>query len=299
MAIYHLSGKVFSRSKGESAIGKAAYRSGEDLYDVTIDKTFNYAHRESDIAYKAILTPEDVPEWATDRQELWTQVEYCEKRKDAQLAREFVAALPCELSLDKDIELITKFVQDNFVAKGMIADVAIHDADSNNPHAHIMLTMREISTEGFGKKNRGWNSKKNLESWRESWGNLVNDFLEDSGSNERVDHRTLEAQKIDRKPTIHMGVHATHMENKGFKTWRGDLNRTAKAINEKMRAVKTLIIKLGGGMLGDTTRYLQSLPSLIQLQQKQLALPSIPRHMIGETMHHGRYTDPPDMGAER
>jgi ATP-dependent exoDNAse (exonuclease V) alpha subunit len=238
MAIYHFSAKVFSRKSGASAVGKAAYRSGEDLYDRTIDETFNYAHRKNDISYKEIMTPDNVPKWAMDRQELWTKVEEIEKRKDSQLAREFVVALPCELSLDKNISIIKKYVADNFVSKGMIADIAIHDAESHNPHAHVMLTMREITKEGFGKKNRQWNEKGNLILWRKEWEEIVNDSLEENGINEKVDHRTLEAQGLDREPTIHVGVHASNMEDKGIRTRLGNFNRNVILRNRAIMLLK-------------------------------------------------------------
>jgi ATP-dependent exoDNAse (exonuclease V) alpha subunit len=297
MAIYHLSGKVFSRAKGASAVAKAAYRAGEDLYDRTVGKAFTYAHRKDDVAYKAIITPKDVPDWVTQREELWNRVELGEKRKDAQLAREFTAALPVELSLDKNTELITRFVQENFVDKGMIADVAIHDAGSHNPHAHIMLTMRDINSEGFGKKNRDWNKKEQLASWRENWSILANEFLEESGSTARIDHRTLEAQGIDRKATIHLGVHTSHMERKDIATERGDWNRAAKAVNEKLRTLKALVLKLSGGMMSNATHYLQSLPSLVQL--RRLNQPISPGQSISDIQHHGQHMRPPDPSLER
>lgn len=244
MAIYHFSAKVFSRSKGESVVSKAAYRSGEDLYDRTIDKTFNYAHRKDEIAFKEIMTPDHVPDWSTDRQELWNKVEEAEKRKDAQLAREFVVALPVELSFEKNVELLKKFVKQHFVDKGMIADMAIHDINSHNPHAHVMLTMREVNADGFGKKNRDWNSNETLSSWREGWETIVNEFLSDNGSNERVDHRSLEAQGIDREATVHMGVNATHMERKGIKTRIGEFNRSILQRNRAFELLKAGVSKI-------------------------------------------------------
>ncbi|MSS67585.1 MobA/MobL family protein, partial [Xylella fastidiosa] len=79
-------------------------------------------------------------------------VEHCEKRNDSQLARELEVALPTELTPDQQRELVRGFVRSQFVDVGMVADIAIHHAKSENPHAHILLTMRDIGTDGFGKK---------------------------------------------------------------------------------------------------------------------------------------------------
>ena len=75
-------------------------------------------------------------------------MEEAEKTKDSRLARESVAALPVELEREQWIALLTEFIQTNFVADGMCADVAIHDTDGHNPHAHIMLTVRPLTKDG-------------------------------------------------------------------------------------------------------------------------------------------------------
>ncbi|MCU7713109.1 MobA/MobL family protein, partial [Priestia megaterium] len=156
MAIYHLSMQIISRSKGQSAVAAAAYRSGEKLHDERTDEQKFYAR---DVQPETmILTPSHSPEWMKDRNCLWNEVEKVEKRKDSQLARELNVALPIELNHDQQKELIQSFVQNEFVEKGMVADIAIHRDDANNPHAHIMLTMRNVDQDGFGKKNRDWNA---------------------------------------------------------------------------------------------------------------------------------------------
>jgi len=110
MAIYHFSGTVISRSQGRSAVACAAYRAAERLHDERYDKTHDYSRKE-DVAYTEILLPEGAPAWMQDRQTLWNAVESCEKRKDAQLAREFNFALPRELNLEQNIALAREFVQ--------------------------------------------------------------------------------------------------------------------------------------------------------------------------------------------
>jgi len=133
------------------------------------------------------LSPDRSPAWAQDRGQLWNQVEKIEKRKDSQLARELNVAIPKELTRDQQIELVRNFAKEQFVAKGMIADVTMHHLNSENPHTHIMLTTREIGHEGFGKKKRDWNDRELLKDWRKEWAEQTNQALEKLGVLERVD----------------------------------------------------------------------------------------------------------------
>lgn len=209
MAIYHFSGTIISRSQGRSAIACAAYRSGEELHDERLDKTYDYT-RKQDIEHTEILLPTGAPEWMSDRQKLWNFVEATENRKDAQLSREFNFSLPRELSIENNITLTREFVQKNFVDKGMVADIAIHNDKMPDgqmqPHAHVMLTMREVTPDGFGKKVREWNDKALLMEWREVWGETANRHLLLNGIDIKIDHRTLEAQGIDLEPQYKIGA---------------------------------------------------------------------------------------------
>ncbi len=202
MAIYHYSVQIIGRSKGQSSIAAAAYRSGEKLRDHQTGEEKDFTRKDR-VDHKEILVPENSPAWATDREELWNRVELAEKRKDAQLCREINVALPRELPAPNQKHFVRKFVQENFVARGMVADVALHDLHGENPHAHIMLTTREIGPDGFGKKNREWNDKALLQSQRAAWAEHCNRHLERTG--QKIDHRSLEAQGIDRRPQIHLG----------------------------------------------------------------------------------------------
>ena len=180
MAIYHFSAKVVSRGKGQSAVAAAAYLSGDRLQDERTGEE-KYYHRQV-MSETMILAPSHSPEWVKDRERLWNEVEKAEVRKNSQLVREINVALPIELSKERQKELIHDFVLTKFVAKGMIADVYIHRDDSTNPHAHVMLTTREISPEGFIAKNRDWNNKALLHQWREAWSNHATRALEREGS---------------------------------------------------------------------------------------------------------------------
>jgi hypothetical protein len=245
MAIYHFSVQVISRGKGQSSVASAAYRSGERLTDERTGEVKFY--RREVQPETMILAPSHAPEWVYDRQRLWNEVEHTEKRKDARLAREINIALPKELTQDQQCELIRDFVQQQFVDQGMIADIAIHRDDPNNPHAHVMLTTREITTDGFGQKNRDWNKKEMLEQWREQWANSANRALETAGIQERITHLSHEARGLEILPTVHLGYVAHAMEKRGIKTERGDINRERQEYNrlvidlQKYREEKKII----------------------------------------------------------
>lgn len=222
MAIYYLDAKVISRSTGRSAVAAAAYRSGEILFDERYEKEHDYSRKEN-IAHTEILLPDGAPLWMSNREELWNSVERFEKRKDAQLARELVIALPKELTIEQNILLIKEYVQSHFVDKGMIADMSLHNDKAIDgepqPHAHVLLTLRELNLEKgegekegkemcFGKKVREWNLKENLLIWRESWAEIANKHLALNGHDRRIDHRRLEEQEIELTPGIKVGAAA-------------------------------------------------------------------------------------------
>jgi Ti-type conjugative transfer relaxase TraA len=205
VAIYHLSAKVVSRAKGQSVVASAAYRAAESLHDQRLGITFDYA-RKRGVEHSEILAPEDAPAWVNDRHTLWNAVESHEKRKDSQLAREIEIGLPVELTHGETVELLRDNVKTQFVSKGMVADFSIHRDDPDNPHAHILLTMRKVSQKGFGPKVRSWNAKRDLLKWREAWAERANEHLAVAGHAIRIDHRTLEAQNIELTPGRKIGI---------------------------------------------------------------------------------------------
>ncbi|MDT0619954.1 MobQ family relaxase [Salinisphaera sp. P385] len=230
MAIYHLSASMIRRSAGRSATAAAAYRAGERIEDHRTGEVHDY-RRRSGVVATGILAPDHAPEWARDRTQLWSAVETAERRRDAQVAREITVALPAELGVRERGRLVAGWVRDQLVARGMVADVAIHapdaSGDARNHHAHILLTTREITPEGFGPKHRGWNDQALLAHWREAWAEHVNRALEQAGHEARVDHRSLADQGIDRLPTRHLGPAAAGMERRGVPSDRGDQARRA------------------------------------------------------------------------
>jgi len=241
---------------GRSAVASSAYRSGEKIKNEYDGVTHDYTNRSSvsasayrsgekvnehdftnkrGVVHTEIMLPVNAPAEFQNRATLWNAVEKTEKRRDAQTAREINVALPIEFDRQEQINIMREYIQDNFVDKGMIADFAIHDKGDGNPHAHILLTTRDVDKNGFGKKNRDWNSKQYLQQWRENWADKCNDRLKDYA--ERIDHRTLEAQGIDREPTIHIGVTAKSMERRGIESERVKENREIIARNESRKNI--------------------------------------------------------------
>ena len=147
MAIYHLEAKVISRGTGRSAVAAAAYMSCSQILNDYDGVQHDYARKQG-LVWQQIFLPEYAPPEWSDRGILWNAVEENEKTKDSRLAREFVVALPIEMKGAEWEKLLTEFIQDNFVADGMCADVCIHDTDGHNPHAHIMVTVRPLAENG-------------------------------------------------------------------------------------------------------------------------------------------------------
>ena len=195
---------MISRSQGRSVTAASAYRVAERIEDRRTGLTFDYAAKGG-VDHTEILAPDHAPDWVHDRSELWNRVEESETRKNSQVAREVRVALPDELTHAQRVALVRDYAQEQFVDRGMVADIALHApgrvGDERNHHAHILLTTREIDAEGsvpgggFTTKNRDWNKVEVLEGWREAWARDSNAALERAGVEDRVDHRTLVAQR--------------------------------------------------------------------------------------------------------
>ncbi|GAB7568691.1 MobQ family relaxase [Gemella massiliensis] len=268
MAIYHLSIKIISRGKGKSAAAASAYRSGEKIKN-EYDGVVHDFTRKGGIAHTEILLPQNTPQEFSDRGTLWNSVEKIEKSKNSQLAREIEISLPKELDREKQIELVREFVKENFVKVGMCADIAIHDKNDGNPHAHILLTMRPLNEDKTwrakskkeyildknGEKVKlkngnyktrkidtvDWNEQEKAEQWRKAWADITNKYLEENSIQEKVDYRSYQRQGIEQIPTIHLGVSATQMEKKGIATDRGNINREIKHQNMILREISRRI----------------------------------------------------------
>jgi MobA/MobL family len=244
VAIYHLSASIVKRSAGRSVTAAAAYRAAVKIEDKATGLTHDYTRKQG-VDYSEIIVPaladRTVDEWLMNREQLWNRVEQVEKRKDAQLAREITVAIPVELDRASQIELVREYVRSNYVDRGMIADINLHHLDGKNPHAHILLTMRNLQTspEGeveFGLKNTDWNNKDLLIGQRQNWEEIANRYLAASGSDARIDCRSLEEQGSPFIPQIHVGVHAMAMKHKGIATDRGEEFDRIEAENHDIRA---------------------------------------------------------------
>ena len=268
MAIYHLSIKIISRGKGKSAVAASAYRSGEKIKN-EYDGIVHDFTRKGGIAHTEILLPQNAPQEFSDRGTLCNSVEKIEKSKNSQLAREIEIALPKELNREKQIELVREYVKENFVKVGMCADIALHDKNDGNPHAHILLTMRPLNEDKtWGAKSKkeyildengekvklkngnyktrkintvDWNEQDKAEEWRKTWADITNKYLEENSIQEKVDHRSYQRQGIEEIPTIHLGVSASQMEKKGIATDRGNINREIRKQNRLLQEIKLRI----------------------------------------------------------
>ncbi len=244
MAIFRLRVNIISRAKGQSVIASAAYRSGEKLLDPNRIKDHDYS-RKSGIEHTEIMLPANAPDWikVADksqehdvRQDLWSRVEQAERKKNSQLAREVVVALPHELNKEQRLRLVKEFVERNFTSRGMVADVALHEPEpGGNPknfHAHILLTMRDLTRDGFAShKRRDWNDHALTQEWRRDWADCANRHLERAGRPERIDHRSNKERGIDREPEPKLGPLAHEIEKAGGQSRAGDDIRAVKERN--------------------------------------------------------------------
>ncbi len=222
-------GKADSKTKSSSIIAAMSYRSGTRLVEKVKDKetgiTSEIVHdftKKSDVVYSEIRAPKNASWWMRDRQLLWQGVADVEIRKDAQLARDVIVALPNCLTMEESVKLCQEFVERVFVSKGMVADFSIHwdkekereGSDEANHHAHITVTMRDIVNGEFGKKNRSWNSKSFANLQKETWEDIANKHLAMKGVSERITSKNYEFINVDMEATIHEGYYANRMESK-------------------------------------------------------------------------------------
>jgi len=263
MAIYHCSTKPLSRSSGRSSVAAAAYRSGDCLLDERQGLEHDYTRR-SGVDHSELILPDQAGDWT--RSELWNAAEEAEKRKDGRTAREWEVALPDELSPEERRELAVSFAGDLADRYGCAVDVAVHapdrEGDQRNWHAHLLATTRKVDGDELGEKcdielsdakrlSMGLEpARKEIEEVREVWASQVNEYLERAGQEDRVDHRSLAAQRdeaarngqpekaaeLDREPQIKLGWKVVQMERRGEPTDRAAQRHKGKADNHERRA---------------------------------------------------------------
>ena len=342
MAIYHLEAKVISRGTGRSAVAASAYMSCSQILNDYDGINHDYTRKQG-LVWQQVFLPDYAPREWLDRAVLWNAVEETEKTKDSRLAREFVVALPVELDKNGWQKILTEFIRQNFVADGMCADVAIHNTDGHNPHAHIMLTVRPLNENGtwqyktekeylcirngeekgftsseyakavtdgwekqypymvngkkkylppsqaegyeraskypkstkYGRQNpisERWNSDEQLILWRKAWADEVNKYLEPEN---HIDSRSHSERGLDEQPTVHEGVIARRLEEKGIISERCELNRQIKADNRLLRTLKSEFAKLKKAVANTLPAIAEALESirmnLIVLRYKVLS----------------------------
>ena len=269
MSDYHFHVTQIKRSKGQSAVACAAYRSGEKLYSDYYGEVSDYT-RKRGIVYTEILLPSHAPPEYSDRQTLWNAVEKAESHPKAQLAYSFDIALQNEFSIEENIALARRFLLNEFVSRGMICDFAVHLPDRKdgiqNPHFHVLCPMRPLEENGqwgakqlreyvldeHGERIRDktgdyvfnaipttdWGNPETLEHWRKAWCDLCNSKFEEKSLDERIDHRSYERQGVELLPTVHEGPTVRAMEKRGIATEKGNLNRWIKATNKMILAAE-------------------------------------------------------------
>jgi len=270
---------MISRGKSKSAVASAAYISCEKIRNEWDGEVHDY-HNKKGLLHSEIFLPENVPIALKDRTTLWNSVELNEKASNAQLARNFIIALPKELSFEENKRLITEFIQENFISKGMIVDLAIHDEsdeENNNIHAHIMTTLRPINEKGEwqpkskkeyildekGEKIKlksgnyksrkvnlnDWNEPDKAKEWRENFSKKANEYLAKNNIDKRIDPRTFEEQGREELPQVHLGTKSYQMEKKGIQTERGNHNRKIIALNNEFKKLKEEIAEISSWIL--------------------------------------------------
>ena len=304
MAIFSMRMQVIKRSAGRSSVAAAAYRAGEKLVDERQGITHDYSNRTG-VEHTEILIPEKSPAWVRgiDRAGLWNEVEFGEKRKDSQTARELRLTLPREIPADQRIALVRDYVQRNFVSRGMIADIAIHNKVASDgleqPHAHVMLTMRPaVEPDGWGQKVRhdwvpcpqgrthddgrpvmvesnaqSWNSAEYYERCREDWENTANAALARVGSAERIDRRSLLERGLARMPEPALRLAYYLHDLRGSLKERFGQFQMAKHYQAVEARAKAALARVEDGptRAGDTARNFQRFYDWFDRQLERLA----------------------------
>ena len=240
MAQFSMRADTIKRSKGQSIMAAAAYRAGEKLRDDRQGMVHDFRHKSIGVVHKELMYPDNSPAWVQgiSREDFWNRVDAFEKRKDAQTARDMRIMIPREIPVKDRIPMVRAYVDRCFVSKGMVADVCFHNTTASDgreqPHAHILLTMRPLAEHGFSLKSRhdwvpdptgavhangrpvmvesnpdSWNSAIYYEKCREDWEKTANDALARIGSAARIDRRSLAERGLARlpEPALRLAMH--------------------------------------------------------------------------------------------
>lgn len=217
MAMYHFQNKFVSKAKGQSATAKSAYNSASKIKDYKENEFKDYSNKQCD--YSEILLPNNADEKFKDREYLWNKVNEVENRKNSQVAREIIIGLPNEFDPKSNVELAKEFAE-SLSNEGMIVDLNIHKINEENPHAHLLCTLRGLDKNNeFEPKRKGndyirdWNTKEKHNEWRKRWETVQNKHLEKNGFSVRVSADSYKNQNIDLEPTKKEGWKARKFED--------------------------------------------------------------------------------------
>ena len=230
--MFHMNVKIFSRGKGHNFTQKLCYRDGGIRTDLETGRTINY-HRKhfSEKIENDFIVPEGADESLHNRNDYYDSLEQKEKAKNAQYFREFEVAFPNDLSKEDNKDIARKFGE-SLAAEGMFVDINYHKLDSNNPHAHILTSMRGVNEKGLlGNKNREWNNKENLDKWRGKFAEIINEKYKERGIDNYVDHRSYKKQGVDKLATKKLPVDKKSKEYRE----RIILNKDVRRINADKR----------------------------------------------------------------
>ena len=250
MAIFYMEIRPVARSSGRTATAAAAYRAGERIRDERTGALYDHSKRD-DVLHKEIFLPSklDRPdagmEWARDRSSLWNTAEKAEQRSNSRAAREYQVALPAELSAEQRVTLARTFSREIADRYNVAVDLAVHaprpEGDPRNFHAHLLATTREVTPQGMGpqtgvdmtgqaRSELGLPpSRQEFRTLRARWAELANEALREANIEARIDHRSLEAQGLDREPRPHLPWAAVIAER------RGERSEVAERIRERHR----------------------------------------------------------------
>ena len=272
MAIYHLSAKIISRKAGRSSTAAAAYRAGVEIVDERTGEIYDY-RRKGGVEHAEIVIP-SASDWEPTRAELWNVAELKNKRQDAQVAREFIVALPDELDPAGRQRLAVDFARELADRYSVAADVAIHapsrEGDDRNYHAHILTTTNRVEGRVLGNKARELDlvahnmggkvgQANEIDRLRARWAELMNERLRENGLEARVDHRSHAERGIETAPTLHLGPGATGYERRTGELSETRMRQEANAdrlalgrevgeLERQAQATERAILDLSGGL---------------------------------------------------
>jgi len=244
VAIYHLTAKTVSRGVSASAAARSDY----------IERSGRYASDHAELLHKG---HGNMPAWAEAAPRNYWEAADAHERANGRLFKQLEFALPKELSPVQQIALATSFCREMARTQDgpLPYSFAVHKGhDKENPHCHLLISERvndglarepglwfkraaKDPAKGGAKKSMALRPREWLLQCRELWAERANRALRLAGHAVKIDHRTLEAQGIDREPATHLGPSVAAMERKGIRTVRGSRNRQREtAISATARA---------------------------------------------------------------